>query len=57
MIPFHQTPMGRTFFERNVPEFVVQVKRLGNAVEHLCELLERAPRPEGAPTPTQEVAR
>ncbi len=30
---FHQTGMGKTFFERTVPELVEQLKRLNENIE------------------------
>jgi hypothetical protein len=34
-IPFHQTAMGRDFYDRNVPELVRQIVRLNELLERL----------------------
>jgi len=35
---FHATRMGRTYYERDVPELIRQLKRIGDGVEGLVEL-------------------
>ena len=34
---FHETRMGRTFFERDVPELVRQLARLNELLERLAD--------------------
>lgn len=46
--PFHQTRMGRQFYERQVPELLRQLARLNDNLEHLGALGLKAP-PEEAP--------
>ena len=36
-IPFHQTPMGRDFFDRTMPELVKQLARIAALLEKLTE--------------------
>lgn len=36
-IPFHQTPMGRDFFDRTMPELVKQLARIAALLEKLAE--------------------
>ncbi len=38
-IPFHATPMGRTFYEQTMPELVRQVTRLNDLLDHLADRL------------------
>lgn len=40
MIAFWQTPMGKTFFERTLPELVLAIKALAAVLGRLLELLE-----------------
>ena len=35
MIDFHQTPMGRQFFDKTVPELVRQLARLNDNLERM----------------------
>jgi hypothetical protein len=35
-IPFHQTRMGRDFFDRTMPELVKQLARLNDILERLA---------------------
>lgn len=44
-IAFHQTAMGRQFFERTVPELVRELERLNANLERLAAAMERAPEP------------
>ena len=39
-IPFHQTAMGRDFYDRNLPELVRQVTRLNDLLERLLARLD-----------------
>jgi hypothetical protein len=41
VIAFHQTPMGRVFIERTMPDLVVQMKRIANALDDLLDVVER----------------
>ena len=36
-IPFHQTPMGRDFFDRTMPELVKQLARIADLLETIAE--------------------
>ncbi len=40
-IPFHQTPMGRDFFDRTMPELVKQLARIAALPEKLAEHEDR----------------
>jgi hypothetical protein len=47
-IPFHQTRMGREFYDRTMPELVRQVGRLNELLERLVVALEpRLPGDDG----------
>ena len=37
MIQFHETRLGRMFYERDVPELVRQLQRLNEALERIAE--------------------
>ena len=39
--PFHQTRMGREFYDRTVPELVKQLTRLNDILERLAERQDR----------------
>ena len=39
-IPFHQTAMGRDFYDRNLPELLRQVTRLNELIERLLARLD-----------------
>lgn len=41
-IPFAATVQGRRFFERDLPELVRQLTRIGDALERLAEQPDRA---------------
>jgi len=47
-VPFHATRMGRTYYERDVPELIRQLKRIGDGVERLVELNETTSKADGA---------
>ena len=36
-IPFHQTAMGRDFFDRTMPEIVKQLARFADLLEKIAE--------------------
>ena len=39
---FHQTPMGRTFYERTMPAMVQQLTELTGSVNQLVDLIKQA---------------
>jgi hypothetical protein len=36
-IPFHQTPMGRDFFDRTMPELAKQLARIAELPQKIAE--------------------
>lgn len=54
MDDFFRTPMGRTFFERTMPELVRQIARLNDNLERMNRANE-APQREGSLSPDKEV--
>ncbi len=42
MIDFARTPMGRRFFEATLPDLVLQVGRVANALTDIAETLRAA---------------
>lgn len=48
---FFQTPMGRAFFERDVPALVKNLGRIADALE---QLVARLPPPSPAPAPEEK---
>jgi hypothetical protein len=45
VIAFHQTPMGKVFIERTMPDLVVQMKRIANSLDRLLDVVEREHAP------------
>jgi hypothetical protein len=43
MTDFHETRMGRTYYEITLPALVKQLERLNNALEQLAERLPAPP--------------
>ena len=41
MRDFHRTPMGKTFYERTVPELVTQLARIAEALEGILAALAK----------------
>lgn len=39
MDEFHKTPMGRCFYERDMPNLIKQLSRIADALENLEEKL------------------
>ena len=46
-VPFHQTVMGRRFFEHTLPRLVEEVARLNEGLGRLAEVMEERPTPPG----------
>jgi hypothetical protein len=38
-VDFYRTQMGHRFFEATLPDLVLQIKRVGNALEDIAETL------------------
>ena len=45
-VPFHQTRMGRDFYDRTVPELVRQLTRLNELLERVVAALDTRPTPD-----------
>ena len=42
-VPFHQTRLGRVFFEATLPELVRQLTELNERIEHLATVVDQKP--------------
>ncbi len=53
-IPFHQTPMGRRFYESTMPELVRELARLNKNLERLIPPAEEPTRSPDEPAREDE---
>lgn len=56
-VPFFQTAMGRTFYERTMPGLVQELGRLNDLLARLLERLPSPPSPAAPRPDSPEVSR
>ena len=52
--PFHQTRMGRTFYESTLPALVTELRHIAGSLRQLVELLSRRTPGDGAAADERE---